>query len=98
MTESSGYTELDVEYVARCRAAGALELVRLDLTYLCRAVVVIAKRRGAALLTSGGGGIRTHEALARPTVFKTAPFDRSGTPPERIVTDYSEGRIAAGAP
>ena len=29
----------------------------------------------------GGGGIRTHEALARPTVFKTAPFDRSGTPP-----------------
>ena len=37
--------------------------------------------------TSGGGGIRTHEALARPTVFKTAPFDRSGTPPERIVTD-----------
>jgi hypothetical protein len=30
---------------------------------------------------SGGGGIRTHEALARPTVFKTAPFGRSGTPP-----------------
>ena len=30
---------------------------------------------------SGGGGIRTHGTLARPTVFKTAPFDRSGTPP-----------------
>ena len=36
---------------------------------------------------NGGGGIRTHEALARPTVFKTAPFDRSGTPPQRIVTE-----------
>jgi hypothetical protein len=47
---------------------------------------------------SGGGGIRTHEALARPTVFKTAPFDRSGTPPERIVTDPQPGRISAGAP
>jgi hypothetical protein len=32
-------------------------------------------------LKSGGGGIRTHGTLARPTVFKTAPFDRSGTPP-----------------
>ena len=31
----------------------------------------------------GGGGIRTHGALARPTVFKTVPFDRSGTPPLR---------------
>jgi hypothetical protein len=30
---------------------------------------------------SGGGGIRTHGPLARATVFKTAPFDRSGTPP-----------------
>ena len=49
-------------------------------------------------MTNGGGGIRTHEALARPTVFKTAPFDRSGTPPERIVTDAYEGRTSAGAP
>jgi hypothetical protein len=30
----------------------------------------------------GGGGIRTHGALSDATVFKTAPFDRSGTPPE----------------
>ena len=37
--------------------------------------------------SDGGGGIRTHEALARLTVFKTAPFDRSGTPPRLIVTD-----------
>ena len=29
----------------------------------------------------GGGGIRTHGTLARPTVFKTARFDRSRTPP-----------------
>ncbi len=31
--------------------------------------------------SDGGAGIRTQGALARPTVFKTAPFDRSGTPP-----------------
>src|SRR3954470_3683410 len=30
---------------------------------------------------SGGGGIRTHGRLAPSTVFKTAPFGRSGTPP-----------------
>ncbi len=52
---------------------------------------------GGAPGQHGGGGIRTHEALARPTVFKTAPFDRSGTPPTRIVTDAYE-RISAGAP
>jgi hypothetical protein len=40
-------------------------------------------------VTSGGGGIRTHGTLARPTVFKTAPFDRSGTPPEGHCDDVS---------
>ena len=38
--------------------------------------------------SSGGGGIRTHEALARLTVFKTVPFDRSGTPPEPHCDGY----------
>lgn len=33
----------------------------------------------------GGGGIRTHGALARTTVFKTAPINRSGTPPCRFI-------------
>ncbi len=36
--------------------------------------------------TGGGGGIRTHGTLARTTVFETAPFDRSGTPP-RLAPD-----------
>ncbi len=35
----------------------------------------------AARRESGGGGIRTHERLATPTVFETAPFNHSGTPP-----------------
>ena len=39
----------------------------------------------ASEVLSGGGGIRTHGALARPTVFKTVPFDRSGTPPDGSV-------------
>ena len=29
----------------------------------------------------GGGGIRTHGTRERSTVFKTAPINRSGTPP-----------------
>jgi hypothetical protein len=35
--------------------------------------------------TSGGGGIRTHEALARPTTFKAVAFDHSATPPGALV-------------
>ena len=29
----------------------------------------------------GGGGIRTHGTRKGTTVFETAPFDHSGTPP-----------------
>ena len=36
---------------------------------------------GSGFLNGGGGGIRTHGTLARSTVFKTAPINRSGTPP-----------------
>ena len=32
----------------------------------------------------GGGGIRTHGRVAPSAVFKTAPFDRSGTPPDLL--------------
>ena len=42
------------------------------------AIPLAAQNHG---LTSGGGGIRTLGALARTTVFETAPFNRSGTPP-----------------
>src|SRR6266705_3030735 len=34
----------------------------------------------------GGGGIRTPGTLAGPTVFKTARFDRSRTPPFLILS------------
>jgi hypothetical protein len=30
---------------------------------------------------NGGGGIRTHGRLTTSTDFKSAPFNRSGTPP-----------------
>ena len=36
----------------------------------------------------GGGGIRTHGTFARTTVFETAPFDHSGTPPEKSSLNY----------
>jgi hypothetical protein len=35
----------------------------------------------------GGGGIRTPETLSGLTVFKTAGFNRSPTPPFLILTD-----------
>ena len=34
---------------------------------------------------SGGGGIRTHGTRERSTVFKTAPINRSGTPPVCLI-------------
>src|ERR1700719_3838477 len=37
-------------------------------------------------LNGGGGGIRTPGTLAGPTVFKTARFDRSRTPPFPILS------------
>ena len=46
VTESSGYSELDLEYVSRCRSASALGLVRLDLSYLWRIVRVMAIGEG----------------------------------------------------
>ena len=38
---------------------------------------------GSTFRDGGGGGIRTHGTLTRTTVFETAPFDHSGTPPRR---------------
>ena len=50
------------------------------------------KRALSSSLKLGGGGIRTHGTLARTTVFKTAPINRSGTPPKRssiLIKKYS---------
>src|SRR5215210_7907784 len=47
---------------------------------------------------SGGGGIRTHGALPGATVFKTAPFGRSGTPPRASLARYrSRSQAPRGA-
>src|SRR6267143_6080282 len=43
--------------------------------------------------TGGGGGIRTPETLSSLTVFKTAAFNHSATPPFLILT-YSLGQGA----
>ncbi len=44
-------------------------------------IIKIPNLIGLGFLNGGGGGIRTHGTLARSTVFKTAPINRSGTPP-----------------
>lgn len=36
---------------------------------------------------SGGGEIRTHETLASLPVFKTGAFNRSATPPKKVISD-----------
>jgi lipopolysaccharide/colanic/teichoic acid biosynthesis glycosyltransferase len=46
VTESSGYSALDTEYVERCKAASALRMIRVDLAYLWRTVVVVARGEG----------------------------------------------------
>jgi lipopolysaccharide/colanic/teichoic acid biosynthesis glycosyltransferase len=46
VTEPVGYAALDSDYVNRCRASGALDLIRADLRYLRRTVVVVAKGEG----------------------------------------------------
>jgi lipopolysaccharide/colanic/teichoic acid biosynthesis glycosyltransferase len=46
VTESAGYTELDVEYVRRSRRSRASAVVRTDLGILWRSLVVIAKGEG----------------------------------------------------
>ena len=44
--------------------------------------------RLAIFNSGGGGGIRTPEALSGLTVFKTAGFNRSPTPPFLSITCY----------
>ena len=58
---------------AREARGGALGRDEVDLAFIFLSP--------AHLGASGGGGIRTHEALARPTTFKAVAFDHSATPP-----------------
>ena len=46
VTESSGYSVLDVAYVEGCRTASAWQLIRTDLSLLRRTAAVIAKGEG----------------------------------------------------
>ena len=43
------------------------------------------KYRALKDFSGGGGGIRTPGTLASSTVFKTAAFNRSATPPQRLL-------------
>ena len=53
-------------------------IVRNILNLLTLWVLVIQSNN----INGGGGGIRTHEPNTRLTVFKTAAFNRSATPPQ----------------
>jgi lipopolysaccharide/colanic/teichoic acid biosynthesis glycosyltransferase len=46
--ESAGYTELDIEYVSRCRRSSAAGMVRRDLGILWRTVRLLARGEGLA--------------------------------------------------
>jgi lipopolysaccharide/colanic/teichoic acid biosynthesis glycosyltransferase len=46
VTESAGYTELDLDYVSRCRRSSAAGIVRMDLGILWRTVRVLARGEG----------------------------------------------------
>src|SRR6267154_2761364 len=82
----------------RCkRGWGSLELITQgDLVPRPRVVRLHAYRKKAG--GNGGGGIRTPETLSSLTVFKTAGFNRSPTPPsvystrEQAVTELDAPR------
>src|SRR5205085_821135 len=44
---------------------------------------------------AAGLGFEPRGRFARPTVFKTAPFDRSGTPPEPIIVVRGRAELVA---
>lgn len=46
VTESAGYTALDLEYVRSCRRSSALGILRMDLRLLSRTILVMAKGEG----------------------------------------------------
>ncbi len=50
------------------------------------------------LHAGGGGGIRTPETLSSLTVFKTAGFNRSPTPPSLILAHLLDSRGARSCP
>ncbi len=72
----------------------AADEVSCGLPYACASGGLSVTRRSTTTTSSsgrsGGGEIRTHGPLAGPTVFKTAPFDRSGTPPGLILSDRGD--------
>ena len=71
--------------VGRTRARMRRQTRRSETAGATRARKAGASSRGARGSEYGGGGIRTHEtAQHRLAVFKTAPFDRSGTPPRPV--------------
>jgi hypothetical protein len=46
VTEPAGYAELDVAYVAACRAGTGSRIVRGDLRILWRTLIVMARGQG----------------------------------------------------
>ena len=40
---------------------------------------------GRGTASGGGGGIRTLDGVTPITIFETVPFNRSGTPPKRLL-------------
>ncbi len=53
----------------------------MDTEWTCYIIRKALNLNGLGFLNGGGGGIRTHGTRERTTVFKTAPINRSGTPP-----------------
>lgn len=55
----------------------------VDFAISCRDIFARCRGLKARLNAhgGGGGGIRTHEGLAPPPVFKTGAFNHSATPP-----------------
>ena len=65
-------------YKLTIRALGLLVMIKSD--HYCDIKTLSFFQ---VFIDGGGGGIRTHGTYGRTTVFETAPFDHSGTPPSK---------------
>ena len=57
----------------------------MDTEWTCYLIRKAQNLSGLGFLNGGGGGVRTHGTRERTTVFKTAPINRSGTPPSNLL-------------
>src|SRR5205085_5992472 len=89
-------------FASRAKASGSAIRPRLNLKSVgVSKAATTDKLLGApklAVVERRGWDLNPRATFRPPAVFKTAPFDRSGTPPTSIVAEAGFARLRAPAP